>query len=395
VKILINDYCGFSFPFDLSLELAKRGHSVLHMFTSASGGPKAIIKEIPSNLEVIDIEMRNIEKQNFIKRWGQEKTYGAKAIGIISRFKPNVVISSNTPLAAHRIINKYCYKKKIGYIFWLQDIIAVAVRSIFKKKLGVVGTIIGIIFKIIEKKILDRSDHIVTISEDFIDTISNWGIKNNKTTVISNWSPIEQIPVLHKNNSFSVDHGLEKKFVIIYSGTMGMKHDPYIISKTAKQLKNELEILFVVITDGLGMDVLKEQKRANQLDNLLLLDLQPFEIFPKVLAAGDVILTLLEKEAGVYSVPSKVWSGYCAGRPSILIMPNENLAAKRTKEIQAGVVIPNDESHNLADKILELKNNPELCKTYGKNARRFAEENFRIEKIANRFETIFYSVVYA
>ena len=393
MKILINDYCGHPFQFDLSIELAKRNHTVLHMYTSASGGPKAITKTLPPNLNVVDIEMPNIDKQNFIKRWGQEKKYGLIAIQEIAQFGPDIVISSNTPLAALNVIHKYCLDKKINFVFWLQDIISIAARSILRKKLGFVGKIVGSLFKSIEKKILNRSNHIVTIADDFVDTIINWGINDNKTSVIPNWSPIEQIPVLQKNNNFSEKHGLENKFVVLYSGTMGMKHDPYIVSYSAEKLINATDIVFVVITDGIGMDILKKEKQLKQLNNLILMDFQPFEIFPQVLASGDVLLTLLEKDAGVFSVPSKVWSGYCAGRPSILVMPEENLAAKRTVENEAGVVIPNNESDTLAEKILGLKNNPDLCKMYGNNARKFAEDNFSIGKIADKFEKIINGVV--
>jgi len=395
MKILINDYCGHPFQFDLSIELAKRNHSVLHMYTSASGGPKAISNNIPPNLNVIDIEMPIVKKQNFIKRWSQEKKYGKIAIKEIAMFEPDVVISSNTPLSALKVIHKYCLNKKVNFVFWLQDIISIAARSILKKKLGFVGKIVGSFFKSIEYKILARSNHIITIADDFVDTIKDWGIIENKTSVIPNWSPIEQIPVLQKNNDFSRKHGLENKFVVLYSGTMGMKHDPFIVSNAAEKLKNESEIVFVVITDGIGMIVLKEEKQSKQLNNLILMDFQPFEIFPQVLASGDVLLTLLEKDAGVFSVPSKVWSGYCAGRPSLLVMPEENLAVRRTIEIEAGVVIPNDESNTLADRILKLKNNPQLCKIYGDNARKFAQENFRIETIADKFEKIIKNEVHA
>ena len=51
-------------------------------------------------------------------------------------------------------------------------------------------------------------------------------------------------------------------------------------------------------------------------------------------------------------------------------------------------MIPNDQTNQLSETILYLKENPDLCNEYGQNARNFAEEHFRIEKIANRFETI-------
>ena len=388
MKILINDYCGHPFQFDLSKELVKRGHKVLHMFTYASGGPKANFNEKFHNVEVVDVSMQIVNKQNFIKRWFQESNYGIKAIKVIERFQPNVVISANTPMAAQRKIVHFCNKERIKFVFWLQDIISIAVQSILTRKLGPLGKIIGAVFKSIERNILKRSDHIVTIADDFVVKISDWGINKTKSTVIPNWSPIEQIPVLPKVNTYSLKHNIDHKFVVLYSGTMGMKHNPHIISEAAKNLQDNSDIIFVVITDGIGMDVLKKEKEALSLDNLLLLPFQSFEIFPQVLASGDVLLTILEEDAGMFSVPSKVWSGYCAGRTSLLVVPEENLAAKRTKEINAGIVLPNDQSNKLSEKILYLKSNPSLCNIHGKNARDFAEAHFKIDKIADRFEAI-------
>ena len=243
-------------------------------------------------------------------------------------------------------------------------------------------------FKQIEKKALKNSDHIITITDDFVTTIERWGINTDDITVIPNWSSIEKIPLLPKVNEFSKKYSIDDKFVILYSGTMGMKHNPHIICEVSNNLQDYTDIIFVVITDGIGLDVLKEGKKALKFDNLLLLPFQPFEIFPQVLASANVLLTLLEEDAGIFSVPSKVWSGYCAGRTSLLVIPEENLAAKRTKEINAGIVIPNDQTNQLSETILYLKENPDLCNEYGQNARNFAEEHFRIEKIANRFETI-------
>lgn len=395
MKILINDYCGYPFELDLSNELAQRGHQVSITYTKSSGGPKALNYQINTGIEIIEIEIPFIDKQNYLKRWFQEARYGKEVVKVIDHLKPGVVISANTPLAAQRQILKYCNQANIGFIFWLQDIISVASISILTQKLGFLGKIVGLVFKSIEKKILKQSNHIITIADNFVDTLSEWGFDKEKSTIIPNWSPLEQIPVLSKINEFSQKHSIDNKFVVLYSGTMGMKHNPHIISKAAQQLQDHSDIEFVVITDGIGMVVLQEEKKKKKLDNLLLLPFQPFELFPQVLASADVLLTLLEENASVYSVPSKVWSGYCAARPSILIMPEENLAAEITNEINAGVVIPNYKSDTLFDRIIELKDNPELCETYGNNARQFAEENFKIEKIADKFEAIFENVLNA
>ena len=60
----------------------------------------------------------------------------------------------------------------------------------------------------------------------------------------------------------------------------------------------------------------------------MLLPFQPYEVLPEVLASADVLLAILEPEAGVFSVPSKVLSYHCAGRPILAAIPAENLAAR-------------------------------------------------------------------
>ena len=66
-------------------------------------------------------------------------------------------------------------------------------------------------------------------------------------------------------------------------------------------------------------------------------------VLPDVLGSADVLVAILEADAGVFSVPSKVLSYFCAGRPVLLAVPRENLAAKIVVESGAGLVVePSD-----------------------------------------------------
>ena len=77
MRIAVHDYAGFSFPLELSRELSKRGHAVLHLFTEASGGPKASFKASGNgNLQIVDIDIDRVRKDNFLRRWLQERRYG-------------------------------------------------------------------------------------------------------------------------------------------------------------------------------------------------------------------------------------------------------------------------------------------------------------------------------
>lgn len=59
----------------------------------------------------------------------------------------------------------------------------------------------------------------------------------------------------------------------------------------------------VIAAEGTGADFLRRQRLPA---NALLLPLQPAGRPPEVLASADVLVALLDADAGVFSVPSKV-----------------------------------------------------------------------------------------
>ena len=393
MKILIHDYPGHPFQVDLSRALAEKGYEIYHLYTSASGGPKGELSSERDSLRIINIGGKKVRKQNFVKRMFQERAYGNKLVRWLDEIQPDMVLSSNTPLDAQRKIIDWCRSSTVPFIFWLQDINSIAIESILSRKLGFFGDVVAYYYRNMEKNLLQKSDHIITIADEFNKVIARWGIDRNKITTVPNWAPIEDIPVVEQSNGFAEEHGLTDKFVVLYSGTMGMKHDPEVIFDAAEKLQYIKDIVFVVISEGKGKNYLKQRMQENPLPNLKLLPFQPFEDFPKVLGAADCMVTLLEPSAGVYSVPSKVWSGFCAQKASVLVVPQENLAARITDRIDAGINASNAADFDLDEAVMYLYNNPQRKREMAKNARVYAEENFYVEEICTRFEKIFEKVM--
>ena len=140
-------------------------------------------------------------------------------------------------------------------------------------------------------------------------------------------------------------------------------------------------------------DWLREQKKGHKLDNLILLNYQPFEVLPDVLGSADVLLAVLEPDAGVFSVPSKVLTYLCAGRPLLLAVPPKNLAARIVRENGAGITVPPGDIEGWLKAADELIGDSSLRQTLARNARRYAEETFDINAITDRFERILQEVV--
>ncbi len=390
--ILMNDYGGYAFPIELALALAQRGYAVTHVYTSASGSPAGFIPQNVTNFESINIDMPRVRKSRFVQRWKSERFYGQQVADIIRRRKPDIVLSANTPLDAQAKIQKACRSIHGHFIFWLQDFLGIAASSVLSQKLGWVGRLIGLYYQQLEKKLLRRSVQIIGITDAFTAILQKWRI-DKKMVVIPNWAPLDSLPVRTKVNDFSIEHGLSDKFVVLYAGTMGMKQNPAIVVQAAEELRAHTDIVFVVMSDGVGMDFLKREKSEKNLGNLVLLPLQPFERLPDCLASADLGLVLLDADAGTYCVPSKVWSIYCSARPALLVVPKKNLAAQVTLQYKAGVVLEPENAGDLAATILRLLRDSDERLMMGQNGRAYAERFFQIEKITDQFEQILLKAV--
>jgi Glycosyltransferase len=393
MKILLHDYSGHPFQVQLSRELSRRGHQVLHLYSESFQTPKGHIKLLeddPAGFMVKGISLSEpFAKYSYIKRRKQETEVGRKVAETITEFSPDVVISSNAPLDAQKLIVRTSKRERAKFIFWLQDIYSIAIERYLAAKLPILGNLIGAYYSRLEAKMLQMSDCIVAISDDFIPELSKLGVKKENIEVIPNWAPIEDIPVMEKNNQWASAHNLDDKFCFLYSGTIGLKHDPGLLLDLALEFQVFENVMVVVVSEGPGADWLKEQSRRKDVNNLLVFDYQPFEVLPQVLATGDVLVSILEPEAGVFSVPSKVLTYLCAERPLLLAVPIENLAARMVNESQAGMAVDPSNRRAFLDAAVSLFNDEKKRYTYGRNARRYAEEHFNITYIAERFENLF------
>ena len=109
---------------------------------------------------------------------------------------------------------------------------------------------------------------------------------------------------------------------------------------------------------------------------------------PEVLGSADVLVVLLEEDAGEFSVPSKVLSYLCAGRPVLGLMPGVNAAADLISNEAAGGLVAEDIESFLNDGEVLAKDG-ELRLAMGKRGRTYAEDTFEVAQIAMRFLEIF------
>jgi glycosyltransferase involved in cell wall biosynthesis len=171
-----------------------------------------------------------------------------------------------------------------------------------------------------------------------------------------------------------------------------MKHDPGLLLELARHYRDVREACVIVISEGAAAEWLATKARELELDNLLVFPFEPYAMLPDVLASADVLVAILEPEAGVFSVPSKVLSYLCAARPILLSVPQENLAARTVIQAGAGVVVKPGDMQAFIREAEALRRDPERRSRMSRAAREYAVRNFDLDRIADKFEEVIRSV---
>jgi glycosyltransferase involved in cell wall biosynthesis len=392
MRIIVHDYAGHPFQVQLSRELAARGHDVLHLYCGSTHTPRGELArraDDPPGLKIQCISLTGmIPKNSFVRRYLLEAKYGRKLIDACEPFEPEVILSGNTPSVPQCRLARWCRRRSVRLVSWVQDVYGLAAYRMLRRKLPGVGNLVGRYFIVLDKIAFRNSSAIVVITDDFTNILGQWGIDRARIHVIHNWAPLENMPVLARDNDWSHRQGLGPGLRFVYSGTLSMRHNPALLLELARMLQERSLGELVVVSEGPGIEWLAEQVAAAGLPNVRCLGFQPFDVLPEVLGSADVLVAILEPDAGVFCVPSKVLTYFCAGRPVLLAVPKENLAAKIVVECGAGRVVEPSDVSGFCAAARKLAESAALRQQCGAAARQYAEANFDIVRITDRFEAI-------
>jgi glycosyltransferase involved in cell wall biosynthesis len=304
-----------------------------------------------------------------------------------------VTISGNTPLEAQVSIAKSIRRAGSAFVFWMQDFYSLATTRILSRKIPGLGHIISAYYTQLEADMLRRSDGIILVSEDFRPALRGFGVKDEEADVIPNWGALDTLPSRPKDNAWSQEHGFADKFVFLYSGTLALKHNPNLLWAIAEHFEKDPDVVVVVAASGISFDALRARSAVKPRPNLIFLPLQPFESLSYVLGSADVLIALLEHDAGQFSVPSKVLSYLCGGRPILLSAPQSNLSVRLVEQAGAGICVPAGDEEGFVKAADHLWSEPKLCSKFGAAGRAYAERAFDLSLVTDHFEAVFTKAV--
>jgi colanic acid biosynthesis glycosyl transferase WcaI len=388
VRVVVHDYFGHAFPAQLARSLAGRGHDVLHLHCSSfvtGKGQLTRADDDPSGLKFLTVDLgQEFAKYDVLRRVVHERKTARSLARLLSQFGPDAVLSI-APLVVQAELLRAARRANAGFVFWQQDVMSAAARRVLGRRSRLVGAASERAVAELERRILRRSDAVVVISDDFLPLLRRWDVNSARVSVIENWAPLAELPRLPRENAWAVEHGFAGRTVLLYSGTLGFKHDPALLLELARWARGR-DALVAVVSEGPGADWLAQREREEPA--LCLLPYQPYARLPEVLASADVLVAVLEPEAGAFSVPSKILTYLCAGRPLLCSMPAGNLAARVVERSGGGVVVRPGDTPAFLSAAESLLGDPSRRGELGRRARAYAERSFDVDDIAGRFEAI-------
>ncbi|MCD6165809.1 glycosyltransferase family 4 protein [bacterium] len=179
--------------------------------------------------------------------------------------------------------------------------------------------------------------------------------------------------------------GLQDKFVVLFSGNLGLAQGLRSVLQAAKLLQNESDIVFVLVGEGVEKAKLIEERNRLGLKRILFWAAQPHARMPAIISMADVCLVPLKNlELFTTALPSKMFEYMACGRPIVSTLVGEGEALVR--RANAGISVEPENAGAIADAILQLYRNRRQREELGQNGLRFVREHYTRSQIVAHFE---------
>lgn len=219
------------------------------------------------------------------------------------------------------------------------------------------------------------SNLIITVGRDLVETVHKRfkGKKVPETVMINNWIDEKEIYPLDKNNenvvAFKNKYNLTDKFVIMYSGNIGLYYDLENLIKVIEKFpegtktNDGRDVAFAFVGTGTIMEEIQGYVEENNLKNVVFVPYQEKEQLNYSLNASDVQWVVNAKGIKGVSCPSKYYGVAAAGIPVLAVLEKGAEIRCLIEETNGGLISEPGDYESVEKNLrwfIENADNPEL-----------------------------------
>ena len=383
---LTPDMSGGTRHYDFAKELIKRGHSVTIIASSFHYSKYQETKEYGNKeylIEKIDgIDFIWIKTPTYfgngISRVKNMISYTYKVLKYIPKLnlaKPDIIVGSSVHLFTVWAAYKLSCKYKTPFIMEVRDLWPQTLIDMGMSKCHPFILLLGWI----EKYLYKKADKIISNLPYAYDYIGKF-VKKEKFIWISNGVDLSNIKYTLKEKN--------DKFIISYTGAIGIANNLKILLDVAKKLKEKKDIYFRIVGEGAEKEKLKVFVKENKLSNVSIENSVPKNEVTNILQNSDILFLSL-KDSPLYRFGislNKLFDYMASGR---VIIFSGNSKNNPIKDANAGYSIMPDDVESLEKAILEIYSISQKERNdIGVKIRKYAENNYSIEILVDKFEKL-------
>jgi len=390
---IVNEYAGSPYHgmefrhYYLGKELVKLGNRVTVVSSSYSHLFKNLPKEKRENIDGVDylwlgtFDYGESHDKRRVLKWF---LFMFKVFFLpFSLQKPDVIIVS--PMAPFPILPAYFLSKLYGaqLIYEVKDIWPLSLIELggfspshpFIRFMGW-----------FEKFALKKSDIIVSNLQNYGEHMKNDVGIDRKFEWISNGVDLDEITQAKPLSSELQNKIPKDKFIVGYTGTVGVANALDSFCEAAKILENNREILFVIVGDGQEKE--KLVSRYEKLGNILFIESIPKKQVQSMLSLFDACYIGLKREnLFKYGVsPNKLYDYMYSAKPVLYAIDSGENNIVKTAECGMSVEAENPEA--IAQGIEKLYKMGDKREELGKNAKAYILEHFTYDKLAQKYQKL-------
>jgi len=221
-----------------------------------------------------------------------------------------------------------------------------------------------------------KSFSLFTIGDKMADLLTNY-VQREKIVIQPIWSIFQNNnKVGRSENPFIKKHNLEKKFIVQYSGNIGLTHKVEVMIDLAEKMQQHKNILFQIIGRGPRVAILKRMVASKKLPNCQFLPFQSDDMFPFSLSAANMGIVILDELTSKGSVPSKSYNLMSYGIPSLYIAASDSELQNYADTYEHAKCFTERDLEKATDFILDLYKDKKLYEKMEKN-NLIASKNFK------------------
>jgi len=215
--------------------------------------------------------------------------------------------------------------------------------------------------------------------------VNKYGVSERKVHVVEVGVDSVQPFVLGRKKT-------KDRFVVMYSGVLGLGYDFDIVLDATRHLAEYEDIVLFIRGFGELAPRLRKQVKELDLRNVVLdTHFLPKENLSSLLRSADAfILPMASAHFVDDGLPTKIFEYQAYGKPIICVSRGE--AAKYIEATKSGLVVEPKDALGFAEAIVRVYEDREFATELGRNGWQHVSERLTAEKIGERMHTVFASV---